>query len=264
MCYDADMSKKSTTTKLNKLNTFNLVMGVLHFIQGVLVLILSRDFSLPIKTDHLIFNPRTESLDLSQTTIFNMSVPLLIATFFFMSAFAHICIASIYRKTYESNLRRGINKARWFEYSASASVMIVAISLLVGIYDISILVAVFALTTVMNLMGLVMEVVNLGVRKPSWLSYNIGVFAGTIPWLIIAYYFWASSNYGDASPPTFVYWIFVSIFVFFSSFAVNMWLQYEKIGAWQDYLFGEKIYIILSLVAKSALAWQVFAGTLRP
>ncbi|MDH5294973.1 MAG: hypothetical protein OEW91_14955, partial [Acidimicrobiia bacterium] len=34
------------------------------------------------------------------------------------------------------------------------------------------------------------------------------------------------------------------------------------IGRWRDYLFGERFYILLSLVAKSALAWQVFGGTL--
>jgi predicted metal-binding membrane protein len=56
----------------------------------------------------------------------------------------------------------------------------------------------------------------------------------------------------------------VSIFLFFNSFAVNMVLQYKKVGPWKDYLYGEKVYIILSLVAKSLLAWQVFGGTLRP
>ena len=30
------------------------------------------------------------------------------------------------------------------------------------------------------------------------------------------------------------------------------------------YLTGERTYILLSLLAKSALAWQVFAGTLAP
>jgi hypothetical protein len=43
-----------------------------------------------------------------------------------------------------------------------------------------------------------------------------------------------------------------------------MVLQYKKVGKWRDYTFGEKVYVILSLVAKSLLAWQVFAGTLRP
>lgn len=40
-----------------------------------------------------------------------------------------------------------------------------------------------------------------------------------------------------------------------------MALQYKKVGP--CYLYGEFVYIILSLVAKTLLAWQVFAGTLR-
>jgi hypothetical protein len=42
-----------------------------------------------------------------------------------------------------------------------------------------------------------------------------------------------------------------------------MVLQYKKVRKWKDYLYGERFYIVLSLVAKSLLAWQVFAGTLR-
>jgi len=63
--------------------------------------------------------------------------------------------------------------------------------------------------------------------------------------------------------PSFVYGIIASIFVFFNIFAVNMFLQYKKVGPWRDYLFGERVYIFLSLFAKSALAWQVFGGTLN-
>jgi hypothetical protein len=66
------------------------------------------------------------------------------------------------------------------------------------------------------------------------------------------------------SVPDFVIAIFVTIAIFFNLFAVNMYLQYKQIGRWKDYLYGEKMYILLSLIAKSALAWQVFIGTLRP
>ena len=62
--------------------------------------------------------------------------------------------------------------------------------------------------------------------------------------------------------PGFVIGIFVSLFLFFNSFAVNQWLQYRKVGPWRSYAFGEKVYLVLSLVAKSALAWQIFAGSL--
>ncbi|HEX2420155.1 MAG TPA: heliorhodopsin HeR, partial [Acidimicrobiia bacterium] len=65
-----------------------------------------------------------------------------------------------------------------------------------------------------------------------------------------------------AEPPGFVYGIFFSLFLFFNIFALNMWLQYRRVGRWRNYLFGERVYVLLSLVAKSALAWQVFGGTL--
>lgn len=254
---------KNTFNKLN-LRTVNYWLAFLHFVQGTAIALLSQDFLVPIKTDHLVYNQRTASLELAQHTIGSVSLPLLIVIFFYLSSAAHLFVATSYYKRYSDNLKKGINKARWIEYSLSASVMIVAISLLVGVSDISILLCVFALTAVMNLMGLVMEVVNSGSKKIHWLSFNIGTFAGIVPWLVILYYFWASAQYGSAKPPTFVYWIFVSIFIFFSCFALNMWLQYKKIGKWKNYLYGERMYMLLSLVAKSALAWQVFAGTLRP
>jgi hypothetical protein len=64
--------------------------------------------------------------------------------------------------------------------------------------------------------------------------------------------------------PWFVFAIFGIYFFLFNLFPVNMVLQYKKVGRWRDYLYGERAYIILSLVAKSLLAWVVFAGTLRP
>jgi hypothetical protein len=86
--------------------------------------------------------------------------------------------------------------------------------------------------------------------------------AGIVPWLVIAIYLLGAGGEGG-DVPGFVYAIFVSLFLFFNVFAVNMVLQYRRFGPWRDYLFGERAYIVLSLFAKSALAWQVFAGTLR-
>jgi hypothetical protein len=41
-----------------------------------------------------------------------------------------------------------------------------------------------------------------------------------------------------------------------------MWLQYKKVGKWKNYVYGEKAYIVLSLVAKSALGWIIVLGTM--
>jgi len=70
---------------------------------------------------------------------------------------------------------------------------------------------------------------------------------------------------GGCSPSLiFVIAIFVTLFIGFNVFAVNMVLQYRKIGRWRDYLYGERAYMLFSLIAKSLLARQVFFGTLRP
>ena len=81
--------------------------------------------------------------------------------------------------------------------------------------------------------------------------------------IIIGLYLFAPATRSVGDVPTFVYGIFGSLFIFFNVFAINMFLQYKKIGRWRDYLHGERAYIVLSLTAKSALAWQVFFGTLR-
>lgn len=254
------MSKAITVKSLRR---YNLFAGLLHLVQGIVVLILSREFLLPISGNFLQFNPASQNLEPATSTLFDISLPMLIAVFFFLSAAAHFSIVTFYNNQYVKLLARGINKARWIEYALSASVMMVAISLLVGIYDFMSLVMIFSLTAIMNLMGLMMEVHNQTTKKTNWLSYWIGCFAGLIPWVVIAFYLWLGADQGSKAPD-FVYWIFVSIFVFFNCFAINMALQYKKVGPWKNYLYGEFVYILLSLVAKSLLAWQVFAGTLRP
>lgn len=246
-----------------KLRRLNLVAGFVHLLSGIAIVVISRNFAIPISGNYLAYDTATKTLNPASVTLFNIQLPWLIAIFFFLSAFFHFIIATVYNKQYNANLKLGINKARWIEYSISASVMMVAIAILVGVYDLTSLLMIFALTGIMNLMGLVMEVHNQTTEKTNWLSYYIGCISGIIPWIVIAFYFWLSAHKGSAAP-TFVYWVFASIFVFFSCFAVNMVLQYKKIGPWKNYLYGERVYIILSLVAKSLLAWQVFFGTLRP
>ena len=85
-----------------------------------------------------------------------------------------------------------------------------------------------------------------------------------MPWLAILIYVVSPGAPGELSPPAFVYGIIISLFIFFNIFALVQWLQYKKVGRWANYLAGERSYIVLSLVAKSLLAWQIFAGTLAP
>jgi hypothetical protein len=109
-----------------------------------------------------------------------------------------------------------------------------------------------------------MEYHNQNTPKVNWTSFVFGSIAGIIPWIVIVTYFVGSLTGDGGKPPAFVYAIIPTLFIFFNIFAVNMILQYKKVGRWKDYLFGERVYIILSLTAKTVLAWIIFAGTLAP
>ena len=245
------------------LRRFNAVMALVHAAQAIIVWRLSTDFIVPITGSYLHYDQASQSLIPASKPLFEFNFIWLIVGFFAASAIAHGLAATVLHKSYESNLQKGLNRIRWFEYAFGAGLMMVAVAVLVGDYDASSLKMVFGLTAVMCLMGLVMELYNQGKKTIRWLPYWIGVLAGIIPWIVVAIYLRLSAGEGSG-PPTFVYFIFVSIFILYCSFAINMLLHYRQVGRWKDYLYTERMYIYLSLIAKSALAWQIFAGSLRP
>jgi len=252
-------------SKFSKLKRFNLVMGVFHLVQAAIMFLVS-DYNKtwPITAVHLEFNEVAETLNPVMETWGEIPLAPLVALFLLISAIAHFTLATVGYKWYVSKLKTHMNPARWYEYSLSASLMIVIIAMITGIYDIGVLVAIFALTGVMNLCGLLMELHNQTTEKTNWTAYIIGCIAGIVPWIVVGIAFFGAFAASEGEMPSFVVGIYFSIAFFFNLFAINMALQYKKIGKWKDYLYGERMYIILSLVAKSALAWQIFFGTLQP
>jgi hypothetical protein len=248
---------------ISRLRWFNLAMGMLHLVQGLAIVALSNDFRAPV-TGSFPDGPPGSPSELVE--LFSIPFGWSVAGFLFLSAAAHFVIAGPAFASYSAQLRQGRNDFRWIEYSLSASLMIVLIALLTGIGDVAALLGLFGVNAAMVLFGLLAERVGQPGESgrpggSGWqLPYWLGTLCGAVPWVAIAIYLWAPGR--DASPPTFVYVIFATIFVFFDSFALNFWLQYRRVGRWSSYLFGEVTYVVLSLVAKSALAWQVFAGTL--
>jgi hypothetical protein len=243
--------------RISSLRRWNIGMGFLHAVQGIAVLALATAFVLPVTASFMAGPPGTPVGQ--PTTLFDVSVAWGVALFLFLSAAFHWLVAApgVFGR-YVAGLEAGHNYFRWAEYSLSSSVMIVLIAMLTGISDIAALIGLFAANAAMIFFGAVQERYERpgGSLWPFWLGCVVGI----APWLAVGLYLWSPGS--AAEPPAFVYAIFVSLFVFFNIFAINMWLQYRRIGRWRTYAFGETVYITLSLVAKSALAWQVFAGTL--
>jgi uncharacterized metal-binding protein len=257
----------------HKLRNFNKIMGALHLIQGIIMLFLATsviqkiaEFAPTVTQNYLTYNYETQSLELASRSLFQLPFGILVAAFLLISALAHALI-SLPKKTneiYNADLEKGINRFRWFEYAFSSSIMIVLISTLFGIYDIASLILIFVVNAVMNLFGLVMEQLNSGKDKTNvnWGPFVWGSVAGIAPWAVILIYMFGNGNFELV--PWFVWAIVAVYFVAFNTFPINMILQYKRIGKWKSYVYGERVYIILSLVAKSILAWLVLFGAMQP
>jgi hypothetical protein len=254
------------------LKRFNAAAGVLHLIQGILMLALGVLLTWPIRlhTSYLDIGGSNPSSWMSGVqplfTFSNLGV--ILASFPLISAIAHFTIAYPRNKSYNENLKKGMNPYRWYEYAFSSSIMIILISTFVGILDFWSLAMIFVLNAIMIMLGYLMELVNQKTEKTNWSAFNLGCISGGIPWVVIFAYFTgavtSSSAVAGARVPTFVYFILFTYFILFMVFAVNMVLQYKGVGRWRDYLYGERTYIILSFVAKTLLAWLVFSGVFMP
>ena len=244
------------------LRRWNLTAAAAHVIQMVLVLVLANDFSLPVTASYVEGPPGTPAS--SPVVLFDTRVAWGVALFFGLSALFHLLVAlPPFNRRYMAGLAQQHNYFRWVEYSISSSVMIVLIAQITGISEVTALIAIFGVNASMILFGWLQEKYETP-GSGGWLPFIFGCIAGSVPWLALLVYVIAPGATTDAEPPAFVYGIIISLFLFFNVFALVQWAQYKRVGRWSDYLVGERTYIILSLAAKSALAWQVFAGTLVP
>lgn len=247
-----------SSDKQNGLRRYNRFAGAFHAVQAIAILALSNGFSLPIHVNFLQ-GPPIPGTTFQQIQLFSFPMGIGVAAFSILSALAHFYVSGPGFTKYIDGLRNKRNYFRWIEYALSSTVMILLIAMLNAVWDAVALLAIAGVNISMILFGWLQEKYEepgTGSLLPFW----FGCIAGVIPWIAMIYLLFSPGSTENA--PGFVYGIVFSLFALFNCFAIVQWLQYKQIGKWSDYLAGEKSYITLSFVAKSLLAWQIFAGTL--
>ena len=226
----------------------NAGLAVVHLAQAALVFVIAGDVVIPVTHKGGAGDP---------AKLFDVSIGVVMAAYFAAAAVNHALCATALRATYESDLIAGRNRIRWAEFAVSAPMLMLLIALFTGVTDVAALLAVGVATLVMIVCGWMQEAANPpGRRTTTMVPFWAGVVAATIPWAIVAW-----QMIGDSGNREFSLSIFLSLFILWASFGVNQWLQYHEVGPWSDYLYGEQTFLVLSLVATSALAWQVVAGS---
>ncbi len=250
----------------NSLITFNKKMGIMHLIQGSIILILAltvdvfKDFKPTIYARFFEVDGAGGYGPVTQE-VFNLPFGIMVALFLLLSAIFHFLISGPFKTQYLASIDKGINSLRWYEYALSSSIMIVLLASMFGLLTLEAILLIFVINALMNLFGLLMEKMNLIDRTHTdWTAHWFGWIAGVTPWVLIVIYM---LNNGDLSQlPWFVIPGLIFYFLIFNLFALNQYLQYKKVGLWKDYIYGERMYVWLSLFGKSILAWFIFLGIL--
>ena len=248
-------------TEIGKLKRLNLIAGALHLVSLLAILFLANDAKLPVNAIYLTEAPGTGNFS-DPINLFNLKIGYMVAGFLALSAFFHFLIISpkMFGK-YTAGLKNHINVFRWVEYSLSSTIMIIVILQLNGTADYIALMGIAVVNVCMILFGWFQEKYTTpgdGDLLPFW----FGCIAGIVPWLATLANILSPKGPTESTTPGFVYGIVVSLFLLFNCFAIVQYKQYKAQGKWANYLRGERTYIVLSLVAKSLLAWQVFSGSL--
>lgn len=256
-----------------KLFWWNLILGLIHLSTGIVIMVITdTDATAPVYS--FFSDPDTRGKPDAWAPLAKSIVDVPVGYWsgisILLSALDHLLVATLLKSSYEHYLSRFRNPYRWIEYSVSASCMHVMIAQQAGVFSIHLLFAIFGFTMVTMIFGNEQEIAS-GERRyldgdreekhqislrPFW----YGCIPHAYGWILITCFFFQGVSAGEA--PVFVWVIIFVLFFLDATFPVNQFLQQKRIGRWEDYVYGEIWFCVLSLVAKQLLAWINFFGTL--
>jgi hypothetical protein len=206
-----------------------------------------------------------------------VNTSVLVASFVLLTwVFHHI--EALWAERVVAWIRNGAQWLRWVEYSFSASIMLLAISLTSGVMDVATLLVTFATYNACMVFGGISEW-HLSVRghdgkKQAMAFYILSCIMFVAAWVptFIAFFLTASNLASGESVPGFVYVIIFLIFAlqfpFIIIFSVKMGHMWNMRTTAAEFLAAhgykyELWYIYMSFAAKTALSWTVFGAAFQ-
>ncbi|HKR82147.1 MAG TPA: heliorhodopsin HeR [Candidatus Saccharimonadales bacterium] len=252
------------TRVLPGLQRWNVWAAALLVVQAVAILVLSNAHNVAVTVNYLTANPLDGGMVAAVRRLFDFNIGYLVTLFLLAAAVEYVLVTSVYRKQYEAELAEGINRIRWIHSAFVPSLVFLVVALLAGVYDLSSLLMIMVLSAVLHGLASFIELRNKGKKATDWATGRWAILAGLMPFIVFIVYAVSTSIYGGTHLLAYVYGLFGTLVLTFAGLGANYFLQRQGKGRWADYLFGERVYTIINVTAKTALAWQIFAGLLHP
>jgi len=275
------MAKKATTTKKKSeapaapvkqevsqeqtLRKWNLGVAAAYAAQAVAVAVVGSKLTEAITVRYLAVDQLSTEANSRQMVagamrhFVDVRASWIVAGILALFAVAYLFMATKGRKSYDASLAHGVNKSRWITFGLGGGAMLATLALLSGLNDIATLAFIWFSVFAASILGLAVELLGVNRSGLHRLLAVLGGVAAVLPWLVLAKSIAAGLMYGGHVPSQ-LWAIYSSMFVFTAAFVIATLFRWRKLGQWGNTLYTEKMYLLLTLVMASALAWQVAAG----
>lgn len=255
-----ELVQSVTTRTKADLFVWNKWLAIMYAIQGIALIVVSGPKSLPVFGTYLTKSTLPDGGMVHATQrLFDANIVVLVVGMLFVAAIAHALLAGMYRNRYEAELAEGTSRIHWLTFGASSIFLMVIISLLTGISDVSALVMVVALLVSQSVFGYWAAGQKTAVKQ----SYGIAVAISVIAWLVILFTAVSAAIYGT-HVASFMYGVYATAIIGFAAQGTLTYSALKHKGKWADVYYAERGYLCIALITISAVAWQIFAGALRP
>lgn len=253
---------------------WHIVLAGLYTVQALAILLFSVPHNEPITvsyltrdtlqsrlTHHTVLAPAVHQLS-------TLNIAWLIAVSLLLIALMHLLFATYYRTQYEATLKRRVQPMRWLVYGILFVCMLTTVGLLAGDSNVPTILITCTLALATACMAFISEVAStqqtkgeISLRTPVQIA-GVTMTAAPIAALLI---FAAAANlFGSSTTPTYIYGLLAVIVVWVGAIITNIYLLYMKRGVWSSYVYGERLYMLLTVACLSVFAWGTFLAVLRP
>lgn len=251
------------------LRKWNLWMGLLLALQGIAIIIIGTSRSYPITTNYLAVDTLASEASggpVASRHLFDMPFAWMVGVVLVLFAVGYL--AALWRRGwYEERLGIGLNDLRWLIFGVGGGALLMAVGLLSGIYEVAMLLALFAFMVAGCLGVMAAGIIRRqagDIETPvSHLVCGVGTALIVAPLVLIAITAGGAWLYGG-TVPGFVTWIYTSMLLFVLAIGLVTHFRIVKRGTWADAFNVERAFMVLGFLGASVVAWQMFAGTLLP
>ncbi len=257
------IKQQSTRSTSDLLKIWNLVLAAAHAIQAGLILWLANHATLPVTSSYVT----TDSLSSSDGNILapavrnitDVRIAYVISVMFGLFALTHLVSATIAKDRYDSDIKQQFNRLRWFGFALGGAALMVLLAMITGISDLASLVMIGGLTAIASLSALAWEYAHHVTDRASRLSGWVALIAWGLPWVVFGRFILDSSRFGEVNLNNSTYVLLGSMFIVSGFAALYSWISRSR----DDYVYTEKVYMLIAAVAATATAWQIYYSILR-